>query len=146
MRVFATGFFHKSSSPRPLKITLGSFKFCSKIGRDICKPRCTTTPVSTTPVANFCRQCQPHIVRQISKISWHSAFTPYSEKYSDQKAAILLTHFSAAKKMFGPVVTMLFLQHFITKCDTFYITIGDGKCYNLSDKTAFKWELSEKKI
>jgi hypothetical protein len=35
-------FFHESSSPKPLKITLRSFRIFSKILRDICKSRCTT--------------------------------------------------------------------------------------------------------
>jgi hypothetical protein len=35
-------FFHESSSPKPLKITLGSFKFFLKICGDILKSRCTT--------------------------------------------------------------------------------------------------------
>ncbi len=34
-RVFASGFFHKSPSPKPLKITLGSFRIFSKICGDI---------------------------------------------------------------------------------------------------------------
>jgi hypothetical protein len=41
-RFFASGFDHESSSPKPLKITLGSFRFFSKILGDICKSRCTT--------------------------------------------------------------------------------------------------------
>jgi hypothetical protein len=41
-RYFASGFFHESSSPKPLKITLGSFKFFQKILGDILKSRCTT--------------------------------------------------------------------------------------------------------
>jgi hypothetical protein len=35
-------FFHESSSPKPLKITLVSFKIFSKNHGDICKSRCTT--------------------------------------------------------------------------------------------------------
>jgi hypothetical protein len=35
-------FFHGSPSPKPLKITLGSFRFFSKIRGDIRKSRCTT--------------------------------------------------------------------------------------------------------
>jgi hypothetical protein len=41
-RFFASSFFHKLSSPRPLKITLGSFWIFLKIHRDIRKSRCTT--------------------------------------------------------------------------------------------------------
>jgi hypothetical protein len=41
-RYFASGFFHESSSPKPLKMTLGSFKFFVKILGDILKSRCTT--------------------------------------------------------------------------------------------------------
>jgi hypothetical protein len=61
-RFFASGFFHESLSPKPLKITLGSFQIFSKIHGDIRKSRCTTgvndtggklPPVSTTPAANF---------------------------------------------------------------------------------------------
>jgi hypothetical protein len=40
--IVASGFFHESSSPRPLKITLGSFRIFSKICGDIRKSRCTT--------------------------------------------------------------------------------------------------------
>jgi hypothetical protein len=44
MRFFAQSFFHESSSPEPLKITLGSFQFFfSKILGDIGKSRCTTS-------------------------------------------------------------------------------------------------------
>ncbi len=35
-------FFHESPSPKPLKITLGSFQIFSKIRGDIRKSRCTT--------------------------------------------------------------------------------------------------------
>ncbi len=72
-RDFCFKFFHESPSPKPLIITLGSFRFFSKIRRDIRKSRCTTgvndiggkllpvlttpaanlPPVSTTPTANF---------------------------------------------------------------------------------------------
>jgi hypothetical protein len=55
--------FHESSSPKPLKITLGSFQIFLKICGDIRKCRCTTgikdtrgkfAPLSmTTPAANF---------------------------------------------------------------------------------------------
>jgi hypothetical protein len=41
-RFFASVFFRESSSPKPLIIALGSFKFFSKIRGDICKSRCTT--------------------------------------------------------------------------------------------------------
>jgi hypothetical protein len=41
-RYFASGFFHESSSPKALKITLGSFNFFQKIRGDILKSRCTT--------------------------------------------------------------------------------------------------------
>ncbi len=55
-------FFHESPSPKPLIITLGSFRIFSKIHGDIRKSRCTTgvndtggklPPVSTTPAANL---------------------------------------------------------------------------------------------
>jgi hypothetical protein len=35
-------FIHESTSPKPPKITLGSFQIFLKIRRDICKWRCTT--------------------------------------------------------------------------------------------------------
>jgi hypothetical protein len=41
-RFFALGCFYESSSPKPLKITLGSFRFFLNL-----------TPVLTTPAANF---------------------------------------------------------------------------------------------
>ncbi len=40
--IFCFRFFNESSSPKPLKITLGSFRFFSKIREDIRKSRCTT--------------------------------------------------------------------------------------------------------
>jgi hypothetical protein len=40
--IFASGFFHESSSPKPLKINWGSFQICSKIRRDIPKSGFTT--------------------------------------------------------------------------------------------------------
>ncbi len=61
-RFFVSGFFYESPSPKPLIITLGSFRICSKICGYIRKSRCTTgvnytggklPPVSTTPAANF---------------------------------------------------------------------------------------------
>jgi hypothetical protein len=39
--IFCFIFFHELSSPKPLKITLGSFRFFSKIRGDISKSRCT---------------------------------------------------------------------------------------------------------
>jgi hypothetical protein len=39
--IFASGFFHKPSSPKPLKLTIGSFRLFSKIRGDIRKTRCT---------------------------------------------------------------------------------------------------------
>jgi hypothetical protein len=50
-RFFASGFFHESSSPKSLKITLGSFRNFSEIRGDIPKSRCTIG-INTTPVAN----------------------------------------------------------------------------------------------
>ncbi len=41
-RFFALSFFYESSSPKPLKITLGSFQIFSKILGDIRKSRCNT--------------------------------------------------------------------------------------------------------
>ncbi len=52
-RFFDSGFFHESSSPKPLKITLGHFKFFSKILGDIRKSMCTTGTVSNTLEANL---------------------------------------------------------------------------------------------
>jgi hypothetical protein len=80
-RFFASGFFHESPSPKPLKITLGSFRILSKILGDIRTTGVNETggkfptgvndtggniaaginntsgklckPVSTTPAANF---------------------------------------------------------------------------------------------
>ncbi len=55
-------FFHESSSPKPLKITLGLFQNFSKICWDIGKSKCTGTsgvidtggkPVSKTPAVNL---------------------------------------------------------------------------------------------
>ena len=41
-RDFCFRFFNESTSPKPLKITVGSFRFFSKIHRDIRQSRCTT--------------------------------------------------------------------------------------------------------
>jgi hypothetical protein len=46
-RFFASGFFRESSSPKPLKIALGSFQIFSKIRGDIHKSRCTTGITNT---------------------------------------------------------------------------------------------------
>jgi hypothetical protein len=40
-KIFRIRLFHESSSPNPLKITLGSFRIFSKIRGDIRKSRCT---------------------------------------------------------------------------------------------------------
>jgi hypothetical protein len=52
---FRFGFFHQSSSPKPLKITLESFrtfsKNCGDVTRDVASQG--APPVSTTPVANL---------------------------------------------------------------------------------------------
>ncbi len=54
---FCLRFFHESSSPKPLKIMLGSFQIFSKILGDI---RSQVAPlVSTIPVAN-CQRCHRH--------------------------------------------------------------------------------------
>jgi len=50
---FASGFFHESSSPKPLKITLGSFQIFSKIRGEIRKSRCTNGIDDTG--GKFCR-------------------------------------------------------------------------------------------
>jgi hypothetical protein len=44
---FCFRFFHESSSPKPLKITLGHFKFAEIFASQ------SAPPISTTPVANF---------------------------------------------------------------------------------------------
>jgi hypothetical protein len=41
-RFFASGFFHESPSPKPLIMTLESFRIISKFRGDIRKSRCTT--------------------------------------------------------------------------------------------------------
>jgi hypothetical protein len=41
--IFASGFFHESSSPKPLKITVGPFIIYLKIRRDIRKSMCITS-------------------------------------------------------------------------------------------------------
>jgi hypothetical protein len=46
-RFFASGFFHESSSPKSLKITLGSFQIFPKIQGDTHKSRCTTSIIKT---------------------------------------------------------------------------------------------------
>ncbi len=51
--IFASDFFHDSSSPKPLKITLGSFQIFLKIRRYTVFTSQGAPPVSTTSVANF---------------------------------------------------------------------------------------------
>jgi hypothetical protein len=41
-KFFASGFFHGLSSPKPLKITSGPFKFFRKFTEVLASPRCTT--------------------------------------------------------------------------------------------------------
>jgi hypothetical protein len=50
-RFFASGFYHESSSPKPLQITQGNFEFFQKFAEIF--PRPDAPPVSTTPVANL---------------------------------------------------------------------------------------------
>jgi hypothetical protein len=50
-KIFCSRFFHESSSPKPLKITLGHFKFFRKFAEIFASQ--SAPPVSTTPVANF---------------------------------------------------------------------------------------------
>jgi hypothetical protein len=40
--IFCSRFFHDSSSPKPLKIILGSFQILLKIRGDVCKSKCNT--------------------------------------------------------------------------------------------------------
>jgi hypothetical protein len=44
----ASGFFRESSSPKPLKITFGSFGFFLKNRGDIHKSKCTATGINDT--------------------------------------------------------------------------------------------------
>ncbi len=53
-RFFASGFFHESPSPKPLKITLGSFRIFSKIREDIRKSRYNTSINDTS--GKFCHR------------------------------------------------------------------------------------------
>jgi hypothetical protein len=50
-RFFASGFFHESSSPKPLQITLGHLKFLQNFSKIFASQG--TPPVSMTLVANF---------------------------------------------------------------------------------------------
>jgi hypothetical protein len=58
MRFFALGFFHESSSPKPLKKTLVSFRLCSKIHGDIRKSWCT---ISINDIGEHRRQILPPV-------------------------------------------------------------------------------------
>jgi hypothetical protein len=55
MRFFASGFFHESSSPKPLQITLGNFRVISNFFRKIAEIFASqgSPLVSTTPVVNL---------------------------------------------------------------------------------------------
>ncbi len=57
---FVSGFFHESSSPKPLKITLGSFQIFFLIHGDICKWRCTAGGKFSTGIndtgSKFCHR------------------------------------------------------------------------------------------
>jgi hypothetical protein len=50
-RFFASGFLHESPSPKPLKVTLGSFRFFRKFAEIFTSQG--APPLSTTPVANL---------------------------------------------------------------------------------------------
>ncbi len=51
--MFCFGFFLESSSPKPVKITLGSLRLFSKIHGDTVFASQGAPPLSMTPVANF---------------------------------------------------------------------------------------------
>ncbi len=54
-------FFHESSSPKPLKISLGSLKFFLEIREDICKSMFTTSINDTGgKFSHWYRRCQSH--------------------------------------------------------------------------------------
>ncbi len=57
-RFFASGFFHESPSPRPLKMTLGSYRIFSEIFLSQGAP-----PESTTPVKSTCQRCPTKIIK-----------------------------------------------------------------------------------
>jgi hypothetical protein len=75
--IFCFRFFHESPSPKQLKITLGSFRFFSKIRGDIRKSRCTTGVNDTG--GKFCHQfplCCWHrwqICRRCQRRRWQIA-------------------------------------------------------------------------
>jgi hypothetical protein len=69
---FCFMFFHDSSSPKPLKITPGSFRFVLKIRGNIHKSRCTAG-VHTTTVKLI------HEKNLKSKISWHFPYCPFKK-------------------------------------------------------------------
>jgi hypothetical protein len=77
MRFFASDFFHESPSPKPLIITLESFRIFSKIHGDIRKSRCTgaNLPPVTTPVANFATSspCVVDTGRRCQRRPWQIA-------------------------------------------------------------------------
>jgi hypothetical protein len=50
-RLFVSGFFHESPSPKPLILTLGSFRIFRKFAKIYASQG--APPVSTTPAANF---------------------------------------------------------------------------------------------
>jgi hypothetical protein len=50
-RFFASGFFHESSSPKPLNIALGSSNFFLRFAEIF--PSQGAPPLSTSPAANF---------------------------------------------------------------------------------------------
>ena len=60
-RFFASGFFHKSPSPKPLIITFGSFRIFSKIRGDIRKSRCTTGGKFASGIKRHRRQILPSV-------------------------------------------------------------------------------------
>ncbi len=59
-RFFASGFFHESSSPKSLKITLWSLQFFSKICKDIHRSKCTTGINIQQHCWQICHWCQRH--------------------------------------------------------------------------------------
>ncbi len=58
--IFASGFFHRSSFPKPLKITIGSFPILLKIRKSSCTTNINDTTTTTTTSTKICHLCQLH--------------------------------------------------------------------------------------
>jgi hypothetical protein len=68
-RFLSPVFFHESSSSKPLKLKLGSFRICSKICADT-YPQVKVQQVSTTPVVHLELRMSQRIFGSRERVGW----------------------------------------------------------------------------